>query len=213
MNFSVIVDTVPPGPPAGVVAVPGFNKVTLTWVAPTKNANGTNLIDLMKGHVASPTRLVDITLLPGMDAEDARSRFEQALRQLAALAAGGREVRSFAMQIKATGDDGMIEGYGSVFGVRDSYSDIVAPGAFKASLAAHKAAILDLLEAERMAARRIVQCRDCAHYIPSPPLHRASGDWEMPGGCTQGRTSPDARPPIYPCTGWYCDGWTSKTTH
>jgi uncharacterized protein (DUF2141 family) len=46
VNFSVVVDTVPPGPPAGVVAVPGFNKVTLSWVAPTKNANGTNLLDL-----------------------------------------------------------------------------------------------------------------------------------------------------------------------
>lgn len=36
--------------------------------------------------------------------------------------------------------------------------------------AANKAAILDILEAERLAARRIVQCRDCAHYIPSPPF-------------------------------------------
>ncbi|MFN7433651.1 MAG: HK97 family phage prohead protease [Betaproteobacteria bacterium] len=43
-------------------------------------------------------------------------------------------------QVKALSDDGMIEGYGSVFGVRDSYSDIVAAGAFKASLAAHRAA-------------------------------------------------------------------------
>ena len=43
-------------------------------------------------------------------------------------------------QVKALSDDGMIEGYGSVFGVRDSYSDIVAAGAFNASLAAHKAA-------------------------------------------------------------------------
>jgi len=34
----------------------------------------------------------------------------------------------------------MIEGYGSVFGVRDAYSDIVAAGAFKASLSAHKSA-------------------------------------------------------------------------
>lgn len=78
------------------------------------------------------------------------------------------------------------------------------------ALIAHKAAILDLLDAERQAVRRIVRCRDCAHYIPSPPIHRASGAvWEMPGGCAQGRTSPDDRPPIYPCTGWYCDGWTS----
>jgi HK97 family phage prohead protease len=43
-------------------------------------------------------------------------------------------------QVKAVSDDGKIEGYGSVFGVRDSYSDIVAAGAFKASLAAHKSA-------------------------------------------------------------------------
>jgi len=55
-------------------------------------------------------------------------------------AASGREVRSFAMQIKATGDDGMIEGYGSVFGVADSYDDVIARGAFAASLKAHKAA-------------------------------------------------------------------------
>jgi uncharacterized protein len=43
-------------------------------------------------------------------------------------------------EVKAVSDDGTIEGYGSVFGVRDSYSDIVAKGAFKASLAAHKTA-------------------------------------------------------------------------
>jgi len=78
-------------------------------------------------------------------------------------------------------------------------------------LIAHKAAILDLLEVERMAKRRIVHCCDCEHYIPSPPIHRVSGAvWEMPGGCTQGRSSQDARPFIYPCTGWYCDGWTTR---
>lgn len=53
---------------------------------------------------------------------------------------GGREVRSYALQIKATGDDGTVEGYGSVFGERDSYDDVIAPGAFKDSLAAHKKA-------------------------------------------------------------------------
>ncbi|TDN50435.1 HK97 family phage prohead protease [Azoarcus indigens] len=52
----------------------------------------------------------------------------------------GREVRSFALQIKAAGEDGKIEGYGSVFGVRDSYDDVIAAGAFAATLAAHKAA-------------------------------------------------------------------------
>ncbi|GAO71790.1 HK97 family phage prohead protease [Comamonas sp. E6] len=53
---------------------------------------------------------------------------------------GGREVRSYALQIKATGDDGSIEGYGSVFGERDSYDDVIAVGAFVDSLKAHKAA-------------------------------------------------------------------------
>jgi hypothetical protein len=67
------------------------------------------------------------------------------------------------------------------------------------------------LEVERLATRRIVQCRGCAHYIPSPPIQRASGAvWETPGGCTKGKTSPDARPPIYPFTGWHCDGWATR---
>lgn len=55
-------------------------------------------------------------------------------------AGGGREVRSFALQIKAAGDDGTIEGYGSVFGVRDNYDDVIAKGAFVQSLKDHKAA-------------------------------------------------------------------------
>ncbi|MGH0001313.1 HK97 family phage prohead protease [Pseudovibrio ascidiaceicola] len=40
--------------------------------------------------------------------------------------------------VKEVGEDGSFEGYGSVFGVEDSYSEVVAPGAFRASLAAHK---------------------------------------------------------------------------
>ncbi|MGV7210493.1 HK97 family phage prohead protease [Oxalobacteraceae bacterium A2-2] len=55
-------------------------------------------------------------------------------------AAGGRQVRAFSLQIRATGDDGSVEGYGSVFGVRDDYDDVITAGAFQASLAAHKAA-------------------------------------------------------------------------
>jgi len=43
------------------------------------------------------------------------------------------------LQIKAVNDDGTFEGYGSVFHVEDSYKDVVAPGAFIKSLAAHKA--------------------------------------------------------------------------
>jgi HK97 family phage prohead protease len=53
--------------------------------------------------------------------------------------AGARETRAFAFEVRASGENGEIEGYGSVFGVKDSYSDIVAPGAFKASIAEHKA--------------------------------------------------------------------------
>ena len=52
----------------------------------------------------------------------------------------GRQIRSFAFSVKATGDDGTVEGYGSVFGVRDNYDDVIAQGAFLASLAAHKTA-------------------------------------------------------------------------
>lgn len=53
---------------------------------------------------------------------------------------GRRETRAFTLSLKATGDDGTIEGYGSVFGVLDNWDDIIAKGAFAASLAAHKAA-------------------------------------------------------------------------
>lgn len=52
----------------------------------------------------------------------------------------GRQVRAFALSIKAAGDDGTVEGYGSVFGVRDNYDDVIAKGAFLASLKEHKAA-------------------------------------------------------------------------
>lgn len=49
-----------------------------------------------------------------------------------------REVRAYALEIRATGDDGSVEGYGSVFGVRDSYDDVIVKGAFADSLKAHK---------------------------------------------------------------------------
>ncbi len=54
-------------------------------------------------------------------------------------AAPDREIRRCALQIKAA-EDGSIDGYGSVFGVEDTWCDVIAPGAFAASLAAHKAA-------------------------------------------------------------------------
>jgi hypothetical protein len=55
-------------------------------------------------------------------------------------AGGRREMRAIAIDIKAVSDDGTIEGYGSVFDVKDSYDDIIKPGAYAETLAAHKAA-------------------------------------------------------------------------
>lgn len=45
-----------------------------------------------------------------------------------------RDYLDIPFQIKAVSDDGLFSGYGSVFGVVDSYKEIVAPGAFKDSL-------------------------------------------------------------------------------
>lgn len=47
--------------------------------------------------------------------------------------------RDFHFQVKAVEKDGFFSGYGSVFGEVDSYREIVAPGAFAASLAARAA--------------------------------------------------------------------------
>lgn len=55
-------------------------------------------------------------------------------------AAGERETRAYSLSIRATGDNGTLEGYGSVFGVRDTYDDVIASGAFVDSLKEHKAA-------------------------------------------------------------------------
>lgn len=46
----------------------------------------------------------------------------------------------FGFELKAINEDGTFEGYGSVFGVKDSYDDIIVHGAFTETLAAHKAA-------------------------------------------------------------------------
>ncbi len=42
------------------------------------------------------------------------------------------------LEIKALGEDGLISGYGSVFGNKDSYGEIVDKGAFKRSLADYR---------------------------------------------------------------------------
>lgn len=47
---------------------------------------------------------------------------------------GALKVRDFDFEVKGVQDDGSFNGYGSVFGVVDSYKEIVAPGAFTESL-------------------------------------------------------------------------------
>lgn len=44
------------------------------------------------------------------------------------------KVKEFSLEVKAVNDDGFFSGYGSVFGVVDSYNEVVAPGAFSESL-------------------------------------------------------------------------------
>ncbi len=44
----------------------------------------------------------------------------------------------FDFELKSLSDSGTFSGYGSVFGVKDSYNEIVAPGAFSESLAMQK---------------------------------------------------------------------------
>lgn len=47
--------------------------------------------------------------------------------------------KSFGLDVKAVSDEGVIEGYASVFGgAPDSYGDIIAPGAFAETLVKHK---------------------------------------------------------------------------
>lgn len=45
------------------------------------------------------------------------------------------ETRASALEVKTISESGEFEGYGSVFGVVDTYQDVVMPGAFKESLA------------------------------------------------------------------------------
>lgn len=45
------------------------------------------------------------------------------------------ETKHLSLDLKAEGDEGVIVGYGSVFGNVDSWGDIIAPGAFRATLA------------------------------------------------------------------------------
>ena len=42
------------------------------------------------------------------------------------------------LRVKSVSENGQFEGYGSVFGVKDTYGDVVMPGAFKESLQEHE---------------------------------------------------------------------------
>lgn len=46
-----------------------------------------------------------------------------------------RKVKDLTFELKAVGDDGTVEGWGSIFGELDSYNDIVVAGAFRKTLA------------------------------------------------------------------------------
>lgn len=47
--------------------------------------------------------------------------------------------KSFGLEVKAVSDDGIIEGYASVFGgAPDAYGDVIAPGAFAETLVKHR---------------------------------------------------------------------------
>jgi HK97 family phage prohead protease len=50
-----------------------------------------------------------------------------------------KRVKAFALEVRELDDAGSFEGYASVFGVKDSYGEVVAAGAFKQSLKAFKA--------------------------------------------------------------------------
>lgn len=49
------------------------------------------------------------------------------------------ETRDFGFEVKTISETGAFEGYGSVFGVKDSYDEVVASGAFVESLETQKA--------------------------------------------------------------------------
>ena len=53
-----------------------------------------------------------------------------------------RDYLDVPFEVKAVSDDGLFSGYGSVFGVLDSYKEVVAPGAFAESLQGRMPALL-----------------------------------------------------------------------
>jgi len=62
------------------------------------------------------------------------------LETKSAAVAADVEHRSYRFEVRATGEDGEVVGYGSVFNNTDSYGDVIVKGAFDRSLADHRAA-------------------------------------------------------------------------
>tara|TARA_R100001198_G_C5238951_1_gene216301 strand:- start:839 stop:1495 length:657 start_codon:yes stop_codon:yes gene_type:complete len=52
------------------------------------------------------------------------------------------EQKSLSLDVKAVGEEGQIEGYGAVFGNRDSYGDVIVKGAFAETLKGRKPKML-----------------------------------------------------------------------
>lgn len=61
-------------------------------------------------------------------------RIDDALDEARSASPAGREIKAVACSYKALEADRTFEGYGSVFGVIDSYGDSVLPGAFAATI-------------------------------------------------------------------------------
>ena len=51
-----------------------------------------------------------------------------------------RETRDFSLSLRATGDEGIIEGHAAIFGEKNGHNEIVLPGAFTETLSSHRAA-------------------------------------------------------------------------
>lgn len=52
------------------------------------------------------------------------------------------EFKTLSLEVKAEDDEGVITGYGAVFGNKDSYGDVIEPGAFRETLGRRKVKML-----------------------------------------------------------------------
>lgn len=76
------------------------------------------------------------------DFPDADQRFAVCISKWEERSEQPVEQKSLSLDVKATGEEGQIEGYGAVFGNTDSYGDIIEPGAFRDTLGARKPKML-----------------------------------------------------------------------